>query len=1560
MPDLKSNRGLISRFRSFYLRGGKLTKSKGRVTSYAPSIGMVASAVALSGTISTILPESAYACTDKGNGTYQCDGSTSATNFTNVTASPLLNININVSSAANYDATASNASGLNFIGDSAGMNFVDSGGAKVNGTGGGLFLRNDSNGTGDVTASIGSGSQYTTTGGRGLFVQNSSTNSNNLTVNVAGYVRSQQSGGVLARLYGKGSATATIAQAGTIVAGNHGFVLRNFNASGEIALTHRGSVNAVLNGIDLRHEGSGDSRIDSYGNVTTGGTAIKAEFKPTTAVDADIKITVGGGTIKTTNGGHGVMAKSQNTVADSQTDIILNGAATISTQGSDAYGLYAITEKGVVNITMSTGSVTTSGDGSTGIRAENEGSGKVVINMSGGSVTASGNNADGIYAKSASGTYDIDITGGTVTSGSGTAAGIHTPSANGGTIDIGKNATVDGSASGVAIRDGDGNTVITNYGNVTEDAIMGLGNDRFVLAGGDFDGDIYGDNTTASNQDGDDTFIWTAGNWHSAFYGGNGSDTVLITAAEYDGSHLLDGGDDASFDDGWIDVLTIQGVNVNNGGRFINWEIINLESSTFTGQIEVGAFTVCDDSITLLGDSKVGSLLGCESNDTFTIKGNSQVELIEGAGGADLIEVLENASVDVINLAGSGQDSSNEADKDNNQVTINTTGSVGSVLGGENEDSLSLQQGTITDGIYLGGGSDKAIIADGFDYTGATLDGGENVSPQNNDRDTLTAGGKVVDLNGANVTNWEVLNFDPEADATLTDMLTQVVNAPCGGSTTLTGASSVSAIIGCEKDETVQWLGGNISDGVYLDDGSDTLVIAAGVDYSGVTLDGGDDASSSEGMVDTLTVGGDLVTLDGDDVFNWEVMSFDNDALVSLINVETETVNAACNGSTTLTGSSKADTILGCANDDTIILTDMSEIDVVEGAGGSDTIAVLGGASVGLINVASAGQDDSETADSDGNRVIIDTSGTVGTVLGGAFADAFEWHQGNLTNGIYAGLGADTLIVDASAYNGSQTLDGGGEGIALGDDAIDRLVLRDITATAAGTALSGWEVVTLDASQLTLGDGAWFVGNGAAETGVYLNNGSSLDAHDRLVLAANLTIDATSQFLATGHGVGVYEVSGSIRNDGQLDLSDGVDGDIVTVDGNYAGDGQLNLDINFNRSSGDKLVIQGDVTGGSTRLRVNDVGSDTGSYTGPNAGILVVAVGGDAESSAFSLESGVVKVGAFDYTLNQFADGDFYLSSNYQSGVATIEALGGSLMSLLDMPTMQQRVGNRNWLATVEPYRDHEGFWLTVNESRSKLSPVFSTTQSRYQSDLGKIRVGFDMLLSEEEDRDVLLSVFAHTAEGDTDVSSALTDGGSINHDLWGAGAALTWYRENGWYSEGQLHYNSLDNDLFTHSSRTRQAEMSADGWSGSIELGYRWGEDRVAWIPQAQLTYASMSLDAFDLGTMQVDSSKVTNLQGRLGLALSRQTFGDDDEASHFYGIVNLVNDFDGHATMQVSGTPIESRAQKRWGEVGLGFTHNFNERFSMFGEASYEKALSDGARNYRYQAQLGLRFVL
>ena len=463
-------------------------------------------------------------------------------------------------------------------------------------------------GSGNATSILNSGS-ISTTGtqgsGVGLLAETHGIGTATVTVNGGSINTGTAAGGshaAYALAWGNGDAVATMTGgAGTTQALNNSVVVAQTLGSGNAYATMSGgtaTTNAASASVVAVVTGTGNAIASQTGGALigngAGGGGLAASNSGTGPGFANASMT-GGSIVMQGAGGYGILARNRGTGA--ATASMDAAASTITTLQAGTYGIYSAITNATNTATATTallnGSVSTAGAGAHGLYSQTDGTGLAQVAMAAGTVTATGLNADGLRAASAGGTYQVDATGGSVTSGSGTAAAIHTLAAAGGTVNIGAAATVNGAASGIAIRDGDfaqtgtdtlgGNAIVTTAGTVTGDAILGLGNDSLALTGGSFSGNIYGDDRTASAADGNDTFTWTGGTLAGGFYGQNGSDTALVSAPAYNGSTILDGGDDVSAADGWVDKLTLQGVTATAGGaQLANWETITLDNTRLT------------------------------------------------------------------------------------------------------------------------------------------------------------------------------------------------------------------------------------------------------------------------------------------------------------------------------------------------------------------------------------------------------------------------------------------------------------------------------------------------------------------------------------------------------------------------------------------------------------------------------------------------------------------------------------------------------------------------------------------------------------------------------------------------------------------------------------------------------------------------------------------------------------------------------------------------------------------------------------------------------------------
>ncbi|WP_413775054.1 autotransporter outer membrane beta-barrel domain-containing protein [Brucella sp. JSBI001] len=660
---------------------------------------------------------------------------------------------------------------------------------------------------------------------------------------------------------------------------------------------------------------------------------------------------------------------------------------------------------------------------------------------------------------------------------------------------------------------------------------------------------------------------------------------------------------------------------------------------------------------------------------------------------------------------------------------------------------------------------------------------------------------------------------------------------------------------------------------------------------------------------------------------------------------------------------------------------------------GNDTFNLAGGSYTG--NIYGDDRDDPQSNDGIANHEGNDT---------------FNWTGGKLAGGFYGQDGSDTATVSASTYDGSQVLDGGDD-TSVADGMIDTLTLEGVTATTNGGKIANWEVVKLDRANLSIDDGAWHVGEpDEGTTGVFLNNGSTLDGMASLDFDGNMTIASTSTFVGTGDGAGVYSFSGDVTNAGTITTVDDAVGDVVMVGGNYNGNGgQMLFDVALGDDSSktDMIIVNGD-TSGTTNVGVNNVGG-TGAKT--NEGIRIIEVNG-ASNGSFSLIGDytvggkqAVVAGAYAYQLYQGGtstptDGNWYLRSQltdpsnpsttptaplYQAGVPTYEAYPQALLGLNGVPTLQQRVGNRFWAGNgnkvvaqgADPVGmlyaapeetgvaiEGNGVWGRIEGAHTNIEPRFSTSGTDYDQNIFKLQAGIDGLLTETERGKLIGGVTIHYAHGKTDIDSVYGDG-EIRTDGYGFGGTLTWYGENGFYLDGQGQVTWYTSDLNSLLANTNLTDGNDGfGYTLSLEGGKRIAIDP-AWslTPQAQLVYSNVDFDAFtDFFGSRVSIDRGESLQGRLGLTLDHENSWQNDKGlldrTHVYGIANLYYEFLEGTRVDVQGASFASRNDRVWGGLGIGGTYNWDDdKYSIYGEGLVNTSLNNFGDSYSVKGTVGFR---
>lgn len=611
------------------------------------------------------------------------------------------------------------------------------------------------------------------------------------------------------------------------------------------------------------------------------------------------------------------------------------------------------------------------------------------------------------------------------------------------------------------------------------------------------------------------------------------------------------------------------------------------------------------------------------------------------------------------------------------------------------------------------------------------------------------------------------------------------------------------------------------------------------------------------------------------------------------------------------------------------------------------------------------------------------------------------------------GLGDDTMTLRGS-LSGITVLNGGGGGT-------DVLNLSDAShATHAGSDIRNWSEINLYDSYLTVTGGNLTVGTASdMTTGVFLRTGSTLDGRqDDFSLAGNLSLAAGTRFLASGDGSGTNTISGNVNNAGTISADGGGAGDTIRIAGDYTGNNGtvvLETELGDDTSATDRLDIAGD-TSGTSRVRVVNT---TGVGAATNEGIELITVGG-ASDAVFTLLGDyqiggvpVVVAGAYSYQLFKgnrtgTETSNWYLRSEfidedpdptdpdpddpddpdpedpdpddpddpdeplYHPGVPVYEAYPQALLDLIGPSTLQQRVGNRLWLAEngapaggeMGASRAATGIWARIEGAHNRIDPRFATAGSRFDQNVFKVQAGIDAVLLDEATGTLTGGVSAHYVRGTADTYSVHGDG-QISTRGYGLGSALTWYGTDGFYLDGQAQATWYQSDLQSvAASRTLVNGNDAFGYALSLEGGRRVViADGWSVTPQAQLAYSRVDFDRFvDVFGVPVGLGKGASLQGRLGLTLDHEaTWRNADGLTsrlHAYGIANVHYAFLDGTRVEVAGESFDFRKDRVWGGLGAGATYSWNDdMYSLYAEGLVNTSLARLGDSYSLQGKAGFR---
>lgn len=439
-------------------------------------------------------------------------------------------------------------------------------------------------------------------------------------------------------------------------------------------------------GISAENTGSGAISITTTGAVEgTTSYAISVHNPSGTGVTINAHTVTGDAGIRALNNGSGSLSITTTGVVEGTSgagilalsnygtgDVTINTTADVISAADD--GIFALNHFGT-DVTVNANKVTGARNG---ILVTHRGTGAVSITATG---DATGTAASGIYGYNATGT-DLTINAQNSTGGTG----IYAKSFGSGTTSV----TVSGAVIGTIV---DGIRIISNPGQMS---IITLNSGA----------DVYGASGNAIFNEGvrdfasDTTVLVNSGaQVRGNVVLGDGSDTLLFDGGTFDTGDILDGGDDTSSADGFVDQLTITGMTRTVlTSQIINWEKLGFIGSDFT----------------ITGNIDTPEMLSLTNGTILTVDGD-----FNGVGGSLALDVdLPTDSASRLMITGNvtGSPTTIAVDAENSGPTTGNPIALINVAGTKTDADFELDGNPI--GAYL---FDLELIGDNFSLTNAVF-----------------------------------------------------------------------------------------------------------------------------------------------------------------------------------------------------------------------------------------------------------------------------------------------------------------------------------------------------------------------------------------------------------------------------------------------------------------------------------------------------------------------------------------------------------------------------------------------------------------------------------------------------------------------------------------------------------------------------------------------------------------------------------------------------------------------------------------------------------------------
>lgn len=457
-------------------------------------------------------------------------------------------------------------------------------------------------------------------------------------------------------------------------------------------------------------------------------------------------------------------------------------------------------------------------------------------------------------------------------------------------------------------------------------------------------------------------------------------------------------------------------------------------------------------------------------------------------------------------------------------------------------------------------------------------------------------------------------------------------------------------------------------------------------------------------------------------------------------------------------------------------------------------------------------------------------------------------------------------------------------------------------------------------------------------------------------------------------------LNGNLLNASQLNLNNGVAGDVWTINGNFDSleGSSIGLDVQLgdDQSAKDSLVINGNATGSSALVIRNQAGKGKPTLLG----IKIIQING-LSKAVYQLAK-PVQAGQYEYFLHKI-NKDYYLVSSwsplpidpdFQSHQNTNTADGHTIniakkplvlrpavTGFLMAPNIYLEsnllaVGQHYHRATAQKNAKNtfQSVWAYSGYAKRDLNAEVASTQNPYlatshlksQQHLWFLQFGTQLwsaLNPKNQDRQSLHAMLGHYQSNgeiqNPERLQALATSKTADFMTKGNAVALEYQYQNkegayfNWLTQiGQIRHEMAD-------VYQGFAVQKADAFLMSLEGGQPMQWRGLSIEPQAQLVVQQVRLKPFSDALSNIDANTQQSARVRTGMKLSSPIASQANAL--LFTQVDLINEFYCGKALSLDGESYSSRLPKR-PKLGLGLGYVYrNSNMQLLTQLGYEKSL-------------------